>query len=1351
MSLQQFQQAASAEGASTPSRPSAWGQVPGTGGRATAGGAKPGAAASSGLPVRATEEPKRSAWAKGPPPSAVEALWAAPAAVPDHAIDASAWDEPVEVAPAVNDWGDGTRAAGDWQEGEEAVAPGSWEEEPDLGSATTAPSTLGAKLLSASSASVPEAEAEADIAQEVAAWLRELGLSEHQGAVLAWCEKMGAASLDEVMDSLEELAEAVELKPLQRKRLLKQGKDLQSFYTEHNPPVHEEEDLQSFYSEHNLPVQEEEDMYLKQTPTEKATWEPTVKVTQAARKKQQQQKSKAGPSLEEDDDEEAQRRADAARRLQEQLAGERARAQAEMLEVLRRAAGEGEAEAFRVALETARAVGAAAEDLREAERTLERTLKTRKRLREEALCALQAVVEAPRDEHFGKTVRAALEAALGSRDLEGHAAAAADAEAALRDWEAIQQLRGEAKMGLQIAVRRGEVKILQMALEEARGAGLTASDNAEGRLVVEAQERLRQALARERAAAEATERLRQAMESEDIDELEEAVEACRELHLPLSGAEPLLHRLREEAEHREEAAWRLREAMEGQDTAAIRAAMGEARGARVAPALLERAEAAAEAAEVAAKRRQNASVELHLARRAKEIRRLDVAIAEARTLGVEAATLEAAEGELEELLAAERRRKDALVALDSARHARHLVPLRAALEAAEVMQLSGSSEVAAARALLEELEEEARLAEAERARRVAEEDLRAAVARADWDAIVAGQERARSLCCPADGEVFRLAESVLEQLRDAHELEEAEQVVRETNARLADLKKREAALSGATHKKERSAIGKLILATRNKEEYLSAMRFLRSPEEERRRRQDRALELRRQAEEERAAQEQRRREVLVELSSALDKRDEDAVRALLVEDALARQDVEVAEAFLADLEARRAAAEKDAALCEFCFAGLERRAFFTVAVGMNEFLTDQYHMQEGTDFKLKVVKASNSVLVAFRSAEIAGTVRSTARALAEALGAERSASVVASAVIREPGNFSEGSEDSLADVRKEAEALLHREQRPEAEQAVRDALRTAVRRSGGAAAEGEAGATAHAATGSSPAVPSAAGRGRGGAGRGGGSAWGTGARTAPTRTMSMEAQAPSGAGGSWGSSSPLQATRSVPSPGCEASTPGGAASSAYPAWGGASVRGGGAGGRGGSSRGAGEGGDTIPLPPRAAAMLQRDRETAATFHGDLRTFASRYRVQAELRGLDAVVLKPMGFVHKDAMQKARVELQGLLDYYFPERRDAAVAVPGASVAAAVPKSPAAGRPTRHVRLRVDADAGAGIEITPTAEGYRVDHVEDCPGQDFSVGNIIIEIAGRSLEGLSEEDMEDAFGEGFGDGASLVLL
>lgn len=157
--------------------------------------------------------------------------------------------------------------------------------------------------------------------------------------------------------------------------------------------------------------------------------------------------------------------------------------------------------------------------------------------------------------------------------------------------------------------------------------------------------------------------------------------------------------------------------------------------------------------------------------------------------------------------------------------------------------------------------------------------------------------------------------------------------------------------------------------------------------------------------------------------------------------------------------------------------------------------------------------------------------------------------------------------------------------------------------------------------------------------------------------------------------------------------------------------------------------------PKSSAELQRDPEKAKTFQEDLRTFARNFKLSAELVGMDYIQLKPIGFVPHDTKQKAREELRMLLEFHFP------------STSRPEPPRPL---PTRQTHLRVHPEHGAGIELTVSEQGYLVDFVEDFPGQDLFVGDVILEINGQKLAGLSEAEMEDTFGAHFGDGAKLTI-
>lgn len=124
-------------------------------------------------------------------------------------------------------------------------------------------------------------------------------------------------------------------------------------------------------------------------------------------------------------------------------------------------------------------------------------------------------------------------------------------------------------------------------------------------------------------------------------------------------------------------------------------------------------------------------------------------------------------------------------------------------------------------------------------------------------------------------------------------------------------------------------------------------------------------------------------------------------------------------------------------------------------------------------------------------------------------------------------------------------------------------------------------------------------------------------------------------------------------------------------------------------------------------------------------FASKFGIVATCDGNTEVVLRPKRTRQLEEWESVRTELLGLINYHFPAEH-------------------------RRSRLRVSDDRGAGIQLNWTDDGYLVDSIEEYPGQDFAPGEVIAEINGVSLAGLTEDQMEDAFGKQFYNGASLVL-
>eukprot|EP00927_Polykrikos_kofoidii_P028314 TRINITY_DN24749_c0_g1_i1.p1 TRINITY_DN24749_c0_g1~~TRINITY_DN24749_c0_g1_i1.p1 ORF type:complete len:1523 (-),score=345.44 TRINITY_DN24749_c0_g1_i1:21-4589(-) len=1471
MSLREFQSSSGgSSGRCNPPRSSVWGNAGGgaCGGKGGASGGK-GATAGPRPGEHWDKEPARTqscknAWDRGPPGGAVGSVWGDAPRCTSETVGGvvGSWEEiSVDEETVPNDWGAASNAScksdgGDWN------AP----------VATTPPrdrTAVVAKSVSSSGLSVASSHASAAAAvafaptlteaaatvsndgtshreedgliADVTAWLIELNLSCARDAVLAWCDEMGAARLEEVAESAEDLAEALSLKPLQAKRLRVRGQEAleavrnggkvdsrtdsqltdgrgssssaAAFAVAAQAPVEElcatllpvpaaavgasggvffnKAQPQSFYaassgggfpgagsagqspdaSPTDSAAASVEDRSVKQRPTERATWTPTVKVGQGARRKQQREA------------------------IEEVALRELSEARAAIVLAISAAEadydadGDDEALSPKAALAALRAAVAHAEtagvlpadEMEAAREALRRSVARWEERCRLAAETLRVVLGMPRDAAFGERARAALAGAEDALETDDGDGAVEDCEAwlrtALREWELAEQRREEANMALHFAMRRGDVKALEVALDEARAAGL--SDDEE--LFVQAADALRDAIEREAANAAATERLRVATETRDLAALERAVEECLARQLQVKDAVTLMETLRVEATARAEATAELQAAVEGHSTAALKAALARARQSDLEASLVERAEARIIEIEVMAKRRHNASVELHLACSCSETSRLETALAEGRRWGVAKETLDAAEESLAEARDAERRRSESRLNLADAMRRREVVSLRIAIEAAEALLTRNSQdgiEIDSARRTLRELEQEAQRAREARVREEAETALDRAVKAGDWDGIQDGRARLIALGSSEESEALRLAEVALDGLREAREIEEAKREVEAAEALLRDLAKQESALVGPAHKKERAALGKRVMELKADFNYLSAIRFLRNPKDERIRREERRLEI-----------ERRRVQASEELGVAIAARDEVVVRQLLAEGALGPADAESGRTFQAEQESRREAAARDATLLEFSFVGLDRRSFFQASVAMNELFTERYSMQEGHDFKLKVVKASNSVLVAFRSCEFAEIVRTTAVSFASKLNAGHRGAVVASAEIKSPLDFSYEAQECLPALRQDAENLRSRPARSESERAVREAsslssvrndhrssdgiqvssgrndgLRSAMSLPADAATSSvgrrtmthadafEAVETTATTTSAAPAVQCI-------------SRTATTTTTAPSGDCSARSedtqsawpalpqakQKPIGAQSLWRGQSEMASTSFDTKFGTGASRGGGGGGwSAYPAFDckskGAWDQGGGGDGHvsgGNVSVGSGAGGeDVIKLQPHAAASLQSDKAKATSLHSDLRRFAGKFRVAAELRGLDSVVVRPMGNVHKEALRRARAELDGLLDFYFPQLPQGAAEANGHGEGQQL---------RRRVRLRVDADSGAGIELTVTALGYGVDHVEDFPGQDFAAGEVIVQIGDRELAGLSEDAMEDAFAEGFAHGAELMLI
>ncbi|CAK8986373.1 unnamed protein product [Durusdinium trenchii] len=1282
MSLQQFHQQTPAE---TVSHRPAWGK--GVSMRTSTWAAEdptPTGARhfqSAGSQARTTS----SAWVRGPPSSAIDTLWDAAPMVEELSEDV--WQTP------------GAAEAPPWEELSAEVAgqqePVGVLEEADatvFAAETSQPPETMSKDATQMDAEETAAQKDAEAGDEdglwldIRAWLKHLNLLEHQEAIYSWCEVMGAASLEEVIECIDDLLEAVPMKALQAKRLQSKAQEsLEVVRAEEaegagggtseaipessggagtNGTSHHADDappkssgaarVQSFYK--SLATLDDESPYLKQRPTEKATWVPTVKAaSQGGRKRQQKERSKGVEQAKSTEDlEEQRKREEAQRLLEQQLREEQEKKLADARELIVAALERHDSQAFSSAVANAKEVGLPAAEVKEAEQQLNLALQRRLQKRNDALCALQAMLEAPKDERFGPAVRNAFEEAQAEGAIEhllGGAAAELATRKALQEWELAEQQREDSRMALQFALRQSQVETLQVALSEAKKAGL-ADDCG---LMAEAATLLQALLEKEKKEAEAKQKLQKALAEQDLVLLEEAVLLCKELHLPLRGADETLRKWRIEAAEKQAAEQRLQAAFEAEDPCEVREAIAHARS-KLESTVLQAAEDKVAAMEALAKRREMAYAELCLACNARDTRRLQTGLDAAKKVGLPAERLQDAEDALQELQDQEAIRQRLCEMVNQAIQQRELSGLKQALLEAQSELLGEEPVMQKAEQICVELEEEARRQAEAALRRRSAEALVAAVDAGDWDRIQQALEEGLAAGLAEEGAPVRAAQAKLESLREAHEQQEAQLIVQETQARLEELCAVEGRLSGPSHKKERSAIGKEIMKLRDSEAYISARNFLKNPQQERQRREEQRLEIEKRAAEEKERRRRRAEQAPQELAMALEAGDEDALRALLVEAELASSDAQAAEGFLAECEEKRRRAERDGALLEFCFANLDRRAFFQASVTLVAFFTDQYLMHEGSDFKLKVVNAAHSVLVAFRSKEYAEAVKATAVALAQQSISLAESAVVAEASIRGAVDFSSQAEELLVSVRQDAEALKSRPARPECD----EAIQAAAARSRGEGRQLSRKASA--------------------------------LLRATSTTTAEDSRRPR-------DTPPSGATRTSE--------------------------------RGGLYTGKGKGkvfGSSSADPdvfkiPKSSAVLQKDPGKAKTFQEDLRTFARNFHMSAELVGFDYVQLKPIGFVHQETKQKARTELQRLLQYYFP---------------------------LRETCLRVRPESGAGIDLVPSEQGFLVENVEDFPGQDLCVGDVILQIDGHNLWGLSDEAMEQTFGKHFRDGAKLTV-
>jgi len=150
----------------------------------------------------------------------------------DDAEESNEWEGPsTEAALVGDDWGASPHNTWDappaeppaWDEAlvaadacDNVSGNDSWDVPPLQAGDWDAPATGN----EGSAAAAPAADHDEGV-PGLRSWLRELGLEKYMPAAAEWCQEMGAISLKEVRDEHEDFAETIGLKPLERKRLLK--------------------------------------------------------------------------------------------------------------------------------------------------------------------------------------------------------------------------------------------------------------------------------------------------------------------------------------------------------------------------------------------------------------------------------------------------------------------------------------------------------------------------------------------------------------------------------------------------------------------------------------------------------------------------------------------------------------------------------------------------------------------------------------------------------------------------------------------------------------------------------------------------------------------------------------------------------------------------------------------------------------------------------------------------------------------------------------------------------------------------------------------------------------------------
>jgi len=312
----------------------------------------------------------------------------------------------------------------------------------------------------------------------IIAWLEELHAPHLGDCVLRWAEEMGAASLEEVVECVDWLVPALEecackgehpesqrLRTDAEKALNRvKAKAKATAAAANAARTWKHEDCSS--NAGRLQSQSSSGGVAEnQTTPLNADWPGLILRERQGKKKRdrlQSRKAAQAESMRGTGEESS----DAAReKLELQLREEEERKTKEVLDALELAIAGGEMMPLTEAIRRMEDIGLSSHArMAEARQKHEQVARRHQQRCEEAVCALQAAVEAPRDDDFGQIVREALAGARDAKQANGGIKAVQEASKALRIWE-------EVRMALQVAMRSRQRAAIEMACEQAKDFG----------------------------------------------------------------------------------------------------------------------------------------------------------------------------------------------------------------------------------------------------------------------------------------------------------------------------------------------------------------------------------------------------------------------------------------------------------------------------------------------------------------------------------------------------------------------------------------------------------------------------------------------------------------------------------------------------------------------------------------------------------------------------------------------------------------------------------------------------------------------------------------------------------------